>query len=138
MKKILLSIVLSAILIGACKQRTPDNPYLHEVHFDITLNLDLPRYSALKYAGNAVYVDRGGIKGVFVYNTGAGYNAFEASDPNHYPNDCSRMELSGATVQCPCEGNRYSLTDGRPLEGGPYGLKPYHVSAEGNILRIYN
>jgi len=140
MKKtlLILPIVILGMLAG-CSGSAVKNPYLRDVSFDITLNLDLPEYSSLKYPGNAIYVPYGGIKGIFVFNTGSGYNAFEASDPNHYPNDCSTMELDGTTVVCPCENNRYSLADGHLMSGeGSYGLKPYHVIDNGDVLHIYN
>ena len=138
MKRVLSIFFISAILLG-CKSSNNTNPYLKDVTFDITLNLNLPEYSSLKYPGNALYVAEGGIKGIIVFNTGSGYNAFEASDPNHYPNDCSTMEVDGTTAVCPCENNRYSLSDGHLMEGeGDYGMKPYHIIDEGDVLHIYN
>ncbi len=138
MKKFFIPVLI-VFLIWSCQKNQINNPYLQRVSFDVRINLDLPQYQSLNYPGSAIYIGLGGIKGIFVYNSGYGYNAFEASDPNHYPNDCSTMELNGMEVTCPCENNRYSLSDGHLMAGqGSYGLLPYHVSKEGNILHIYN
>ena len=139
MKLKLAGIVLVITLLQSCKDNYNRNPYLEDVTFDISINLDLPQYSSLQYPGSAGYISQGGIKGILVYNSGGGFNAFEASDPNHYPNDCSTMTIDGTTAYCPCENNRYSLSDGHIVSGeGQYGMKPYHVSVNGNILHIYN
>jgi nitrite reductase/ring-hydroxylating ferredoxin subunit len=132
-------IVIMAVAGVSCGKNKYKNPYLRDVSFDIVVNLDLPEYGALKFPGSALYIDRGGIKGIIVYNTGNGYNAFEASDPNHYPNDCSRMEVSGTQAVCPCENNHYTLSDGHLTEGsGEYPMRPYYVERSGNSLHIYN
>ena len=132
-------LFLLFILLTACKDNKVRNPYLNPPRFRVQVDMNLPQYSPLQYPGNAVYVSDGGILGVFVYNNGHGYNAFEAADPNHHPNDCRAMQLSGSTVRCPCDQNTYSLTDGHLTSGsGQYPMLPYHTSRNGNILYIYN
>jgi len=139
MQKFAGLLLLLIFTAGACKQDTGRNPYLPDVRFEIRIDLNLPRYQSLLYSGNALYVADGGIKGVLVFNTGSGYNAFEASDPNHSPNDCSTMQLQDRYAVCPCEENTYSLYDGHPVKGGgKYGMKPYHTDLRGTILYIYN
>ncbi len=121
------------------KNQTYQNEFLENVSFNIEINLDLPEYNSLKYANNSVLVQNIGIKGVIVFNTGNGYNAFEASDPNHYPSSCSQMQPNQFTCKCDCEDNQYSLHTGQITHGtGQYSLKAYHVSQSGNRLRIYN
>ncbi len=137
--KALFSFVSLALLLVQCKEKSARNPYLADVSFRKEINLDLPQYSSLKYSGNAVYVPDGGILGFFVFNTGNGYNAFEAADPNHYPSGCSHMELQGQQVQCHCDGNTYNLLDGSPAnDNAEYPLKAYHISRNGNTLVVYN
>jgi len=133
-------IIFILIGISSCsKNQTYQNEYLDEVSFSIEINLDLPEYASLKYANNSIIVHNVGIKGVIVFNTGSGYNAFEASDPNHFPSSCSQMVPNQFTCQCDCEENQYSLYTGQITQGeGPYSMKPYHVSQSGNYLRIYN
>lgn len=127
-------------ILFACKKNEIDkNPYLENISFSIEINLDLPEYASLKYANNSVLVHNAGIKGILVFNNGNGYNAFEASDPNHFPGDCSQMHPNQFTCTCDCENNQYSLYTGQITRGeGKYSLKPYHIHLSGNRLRIYN
>ncbi len=140
MKKSVLLIFLVFLLFSACKKTTEyNNPYLEDVSFSIEINMNLPEYSSLKYANNSVLVHNAGIKGVLVFNTGNGYNAFEASDPNHYPSACSTMQPNQFTCKCDCEENTYSLHTGQLSSGeGRYGLKPYHIVQSENKLIISN
>ena len=140
MRKNILFFLLGFLLFSACKKRTKySNPYLENVSFSIEINLDLPEYTPLKYANNSILVHNAGIKGVIVFNTGNGYNAFEASDPNHYPSACSTMQPNQFTCKCDCEDNTYSLHTGQLSSGnGDYGLKPYHIVKSGNKLIISN
>ena len=140
MKKSILIVFLFFLLFVSCKKRTKyNNPYLEDISFSIEINMDLPEYTPLKYANNSVLVHNAGIKGVIVFNTGNGYNAFEASDPNHSPSPCSTMQPNQFTCKCDCEDNTYSLHTGQLSSGdGDYGLKPYQIAQSGNKLIISN
>ena len=139
MKKITYITLILFLIISCKKQPKYNNPYLTDVSFSIEINMDLPEYESLKFANNSVLVYNVGIKGAIVFNTGSGYVAYEASDPNHYPNDCSQMQPNQFTCQCDCEENQYSLHTGQLTKGsGEYALKPYRVSQTGNKLRISN
>ncbi len=142
MKIFLLRILTIGLLLSlwACDKNKPDqNPYLENIGFSREINLDLPEYSSLKFANNSIIVHNVGIKGVIVFNTGNSFLAWEASDPNHYPSDCSTMTPNQFTCECSCEGNKYSLYDGQKISGdGNYSLKPYHIYQNGNILTISN
>ncbi len=133
-------IILGFLMLLSCnKERKNTNPYLKNISFSRDLNLDLPQYSGLKFANNSALIDGIGIKGVIVFNTGSSYTAWEASDPNHLPSNCSTMLPDQFTCQCPCEDNKYSLYDGQKISGeGDYPLKAYRVSQSGNILHISN
>lgn len=132
--------------LGCSKDAGKRNPFLPEVGFRIDLNLNLPLYSPLTNPGNAVYVGTQGvgIRGVFVMNTGFGvYRSFEASCPNHPPNDCSTMVVEGQVAVCPCEGYEYSLFTGqqlgRPDDGNRYyDMLEYRAVQSGNNVRISN
>ncbi len=142
MKKLVLGglvLILITLLETGCKRKPLKNPYLEEISFRVEINLDLPQYESLQYAGSAIYIPNGGIKGVFLINNGSSILAFEASDPNHYPNDCSKMTLNGLTCTCSCEQNKYSLSTGQPITDGlSYSMKQYRVSRNGNNLIVYN
>jgi hypothetical protein len=59
--------------------------------------MNLPAYSNLQYPSNAIYYAGQGIRGVYVFNTGSGYNAFEAACPNQALSACSTMTLKAST-----------------------------------------
>ncbi|ALM20856.1 hypothetical protein JCM19294_2423 [Nonlabens tegetincola] len=118
------------------------NPNLLDLGFAVELNTSLPQYSGLNFPGNTVEVSGFGNRGIVVYNSNnRDYFAFDLSDPNHTPNECSRMEINGIEASCPCptDNNKYSLINGQPLEGnGEYGMKAYRVVRNGNIITVSN
>jgi len=141
-----LALALLSIIFSCSSDRTNRNPYLQEVGFTFELNLNLPLYSNLNSIGNPIYVGNTGVgtRGVFVMKSGLdSYYAFEASCPNHVPNDCSTMELDGQNVVCSCEGYTYSLFTGqqldRPDDGGRYyDLLFYRATPRGNSIIVSN
>lgn len=135
------------ILILSCEtDRTERNPFLQEVGFRFDINLNLPLFSPLTNTGNAVFINNAGVgtRGVFVINSGFNqFRAFEATCPNHVPNDCSTMNLNGQTVTCDCEDFEYSLFTGqqlnRPDDGVRYfDMLEYNTSFSGNVVLISN
>jgi nitrite reductase/ring-hydroxylating ferredoxin subunit len=123
------------------------NPYIPNYTVNILINMDLPEYNDLKYVSNGVYYSAAGAKGVFVFNTGSGYNAFDAACPNQPLSSCSALgfkkldpkdpyKIDETNVVCPCDNNQYSLFTG---QGNlQYPLKQYRVEINGRVLRIYN
>ena len=117
-----------------------NNPYLPNYSFAYNINMSLPQYSSLQFPSNAVYVNAGntGIRGVFVFNTGGGYVAFDAACPNQALTSCSTMTLNGINVICPCDNVSYSLFSGQ-AQGMQYPMKQYRVEQLDNFnLRVYN
>jgi nitrite reductase/ring-hydroxylating ferredoxin subunit len=98
--------------------------------------MNLPAYSNLQYASNAVYYASVG-KGIYIFNTGSGYNAFDAAF-NQALSSCSTMTLKGINVVCPCDSTEYSLFTGLSQTGLQYPLKQYRVEVNGTNLRVYN
>lgn len=115
-----------------------NNPYLPNYSVLIDLNLNLPEYSNLKYVSNAVYITGKGIRGVIIFNTGSGYNAFDAACPNQALAPCSTMTIKGINALCPCNSEEYNLFTGLSQTGLQYPLKQYRVQVNGTMLRIYN
>lgn len=145
MKRILGLIVL--LLFLACENNSTNrNPYLQEINFRFDANLNLPLYSPLTNTGSAVLVTQDGVgtRGIFIINAGFNqFRAFEASCPNHAPNDCSTMTLDGQVATCPCEGYEYSLFTGqmlnRPDDGNRYyDMLEYRTSFGGNSVTVTN
>jgi nitrite reductase/ring-hydroxylating ferredoxin subunit len=148
MKKILLLFVSIALLFS-CSNNSFDNknPYLPSYPVDIQINLSLPLYLKLKFISNGVYIYGKGVRGVFVFNTGSGYNAFDAACPNQALSSCSTMDfkkldpldplkIDYTRVVCPCDGTEYSLFTGQgKLQ---YPLKQYRVEVNGDMIHVYN
>lgn len=118
------------------------NPNLLNVQFDIVLNLNFPQYSQLNFAGNAIYVGGQGIgnDGIIVVNTGSGFVAWDASDPNEFPSNCTRLQINGLSASSTCQNpNSYSLVTGQPLEDGlQFSLLSYRVSDNNGSIRVFN
>jgi len=118
------------------------NPNLLNIQFDIVLNLNFPQYSQLNFAGNAIYVGGEGIgnDGIIVVNTGSGFVAWDASDPNEFPSDCTRLQIQGLSASSTCQSpNSYSLVTGQPLEDGlQFALLSYRVSESDGSIRVFN
>lgn len=136
-KNILLFLIIPFFLCCGDNGFDNKNPYLPNYSFTLDINMNLPAYSNLQYPSNAIYYSGIGAKGIFVFNTGSGYNAFDAACPNQALSSCSTMTIKGINVVCPCDNAEYSLFTGQS-PGKQYLLKQYRVEVNGNVLRIYN
>ncbi len=140
MKKYIL-LVLVAVFISCDKENFNNkNPYLPNYAFTYNINMNLPQYNSLKFPSNAVYINAGntGVRGVFVFNTGSGYVAFDAACPNQALSSCSTMTLNGINAVCPCDDVSYSLFSGQAPEM-EYPMKQYRVEQLDDFnLRVYN
>ena len=131
-----LFILFSAFI--SCSDNGPvnTNPFIPNYTFTVDINMNLPSYSKLLYPSNAVYYAGKGVKGLIIFNTGSGYNAFDAACPNQSLSSCSTMTINGIDAVCPCDNKTYSLFSGQgSLQ---YPMKQYRVEVNGNVLRIYN
>lgn len=139
MKHVLILIV---ILICSCsKNEINRNPYLQNISFEKTINLNLPQYDDLNYNGGAVYLNSVGIKGLILFNFSNQIFAWEASCPNQYPSSCSTMKIDGVQTVCNCDDYKYSLATGQLLsssETNSYPMKLYFSEKNGNSVRISN
>ena len=151
-------MILFIGLWGCEKEQQKRNPYLGELRFTYTIDLNQPLYNSLKTPMNTVFVPYGGIRGFFVIYNGSSYYAWEAACPNHNLQEChSRLfgikaikddnsyEETGhdyTFAKCSCGKTVYNLISGAPIAIGqiakPYPLLNYNVSVAGNILTISN
>lgn len=138
-------LALVLLLIGGCTSESLErNPYLPELRFSIPINLSLPQYDNLRFTGGAILLPNYGHKGIIVFNlNGNSYLAWEASCPNHLPNDCSQTQLAGVLAQCYCEDYQYSLATGQLLNPEetlttPYSMVMYQAILRGNTLEVSN
>lgn len=144
--KIVLSIAIVSMLSFSCKNDddfTGNNPNLINPLVNISLNLSLPEYDALKFPGGSVLLNPPqGIRGVVVYNiNNTEYSAFELSDPNHTPNSCSRMEIDGIIATCPCttDDNEYNIVTGQNMvDQNLFPMLRYRAVRNGNVISVSN
>ena len=137
MKKYFLLLIALPMFFGCSTNNfNNNNPNIPNYSFTVDINMNLPSYSNLKYVSNAVYDPNYGVRGIIIFNTGSGYNAFDAACPNQALGTCSTMTIKGINAVCPCDSKEYSLFTG---QGGlQYPLKQYRVEVNGNMLRVYN
>ena len=102
------------------------------------VNLNLPQYSQLNFISNSVYIPNVGNGGIIVTNSGSGFLAWDAADPNHVNVPCAVLSISGLEATSSCaQQNTYSLITGQSLGVAlPCALKPYRVEQSGNILLL--
>ncbi|POY40309.1 hypothetical protein C3L50_06590 [Flavobacterium alvei] len=149
MKKYLLLLIAFPLLFGCDTNSTNNNnPYIPNYSFTLDINMSLPAYSSLKFVSNAVYYPSQGARGLYIFNTGSGYVAFDGACPNQALTSCSTMnfkkldpndplKIDKTTIVCPCDNAEYSLFSGQSA-GKQYPLKQYRVEVNGEVLRIYN
>ncbi|MGV9003040.1 hypothetical protein [Flavobacterium sp.] len=138
MKKIFLVLVILTAFISCDSGNTrSNNPNLPNYLVNESLNLNLPQYSQLQFAGNAVIINAG-ISGIVVTNTGNSYTAFDLACPNQQFGSCpSAMSLVGLNAYCACDESTYSLFTGLG-QGQQYPMKQYRAELNGNIVYITN
>jgi hypothetical protein len=137
----------SILLILSCSDDNngDNNQFLPPSNVNYQINLNLPQYVNLRSPGNN-FIDRtenGSIRGIIIYNlNNTQYSAFELSDPNHSPNNCSAIEVengTSVTATCGCDDeNSYDIITGQKTSGNGFGLRRYNVQKEGNTLFISN
>jgi len=138
MKKYFLLLIAFPIFLGCSTNSiNNNNPYLPNYTVNIDINMSLPQYSNLKFVSNAVYISGQGVRGILIFNSGSGYNAFDAACPNQALSSCSTMTIKGINAVCGCDNAEYSLFSGQSA-GKQYPLKQYRVEVNGNILHVYN
>lgn len=134
--------IISFVFLVSCSSNSVDNQncrFLLDIGVNLNIDLSLPQYSQLTFAGNSVYIANAGNAGVIVASTGADFYAWDASDPNHTPNSCSALVPNGLFGTCGCEdGNTYNFVTGTSEgnTGLKCALKNYRVEKNGNILLI--
>lgn len=144
MLKNIASLLIICILFGCSKNddKLRKNPFLTNPLVSLNLNLNLPEYNPLRFPGNYVIVPQG-IKGIVVYCTSESqYEAFDLTDPNHVPSNCSQMEIDGIIASCPCpnDDNSYYIITGLHLTdpNTMYPMQRYRAVRNGNNISITN
>ncbi|MEC3906580.1 hypothetical protein VOI54_06090 [Tamlana sp. 2201CG12-4] len=130
--------------LWSCSKNSDDNRncnFLLDVGVNFPVDLNLPQYSQLAFAGNSIYIPNIGNGGVIVASTGANFYAWDAGDPNHALSPCSVIVPNGLFGTCGCDDkNKYNFITGRPdgNDALPCSLKNYRIEKNGNTLLIFN
>ena len=131
---------LIILMLFGCEKNINDTRcnYLLDLDIYYEINLSLPQYSNLNFISNSVYIPNVGNAGIIVVNSGTGFLAWDAADPNHTNLPCSTLIISGLEATSGCaEQNTYSLITGQSIGVAlTCSLKPYRVESNGNILVI--
>ena len=135
-KYLLLSVIIPFLFSCSDSGFDNTNPFVPNYTFTIDINMNLPAYSNLQYASNAIFYPGVGARGIIVFNTGSGYNAFDAACPNQAISSCSTMTIKGINALCGCDNEEYSLFTGQ--SSLQYPMKQYRVQVNGTSLRVYN
>ena len=132
--------IIILILINSCVKNINDSNCNNLLNLDVfyEVNLNLPQYSQLNFISNSVYIPNVGNGGIIVTNSGSGFLAWDAADPNHVNVPCAVLSISGLEATSSCaQQNTYSLITGQSLGVAlPCTLKPYRLEQSGNILLI--
>jgi len=139
-RRLIVLSVLTIVILSCDKDRdSNNNPYLANYGFSIQVNMNLPAYSNLQFAGNSVKVNEFGVgnRGIIVFNSGSGFFAFDGACPNQPLSTCSTLEINGPSATCPCDNAVYSLFNGQS-PGLQYSLKQYRAELNGNTVIVSN
>ncbi|TYA70085.1 hypothetical protein [Seonamhaeicola marinus] len=134
---------LCFVVLTACSSNSGEDEnckFLLNINVQETVNLSLPQFSQLQFAGNSVYIPNAGNGGIIVASTGFDFYAWDASDPNKTPSPCSILVPSGLNASSTCtDKNTYNLITGEPENPSlRCSLKFYRIEKNGNNLLIFN
>ena len=132
------------VFLYACSSNSTDTTncnYLLNISVNYSIDLNLPQYSSLNFAGNSIYIPNIGNAGIIIASTGANFYAWDASDPNHTPSSCSALIPNGLFGTCGCgDENTYNFVTGTPENNSNLrcALQNYRIEKTGNTLTVYN
>ena len=136
--------LLLTVSLCACESSNVNyNPYIPNLKFDKTINLDLPLYDNIKFSSGSVELIGVGVCGIVLFNFNGDILAWEQCPPNHAVNSsCPKLNISGVQLSCECTQNLYSLATGQLLnninQNNKYPLVRYRTERVGSSLRVYN
>lgn len=145
MKNKFILVIIGFLVLSCSKSddKLDRNPFLTDPLVNLNLNLNLPEYTTLKFPGSSVITGQG-IKGIVVVCVSeTQYLAFDLTDPNHVPSECSRMEVKGVMATCPCENdkNEYNIVNFGRHKTEPdvkYPMQQYRAERRGNSIYVTN
>lgn len=139
MKIQLFFLLIGLAILGCNKNKNYPVPYIPT---DMTININLPSYSALQGVGGYATVV-GGSKGIIVYrssiNTFVAFDLHSPADNGQCVDPLENNADNFLQLDDQCVDAAFSLLDGSPLHGSEFGLRAYQTYFNGSeSLRIYN
>ncbi|WP_203256108.1 Rieske (2Fe-2S) protein [Hyunsoonleella ulvae] len=140
----ILIAFISLLVFTNCSSNSVNDQncqFLLDVTVNESINLNFPVYSQLQFPSNPTYIPNIGNGGIIVTNTGSGFAAFDAADPNRIFEACSILTIEGLNGVTSCDDkNEYNLFTGEPVNNGNLrcSLRRYRTELNGNILVIFN
>jgi hypothetical protein len=137
-----LKIIALAVLlqVSSCTPEMTDDPIPFKVFNDLTVNLNLPEYAALRTDGGYKTFDDIGVRGVIVYRVNATtLRAFERTcsfQPNQAGSTIDVHSSGLFLIDASC-GSSFNFADGS-ASGGPAWrpLLQYRIEVTGSLLII--
>ena len=137
-KKYLFFLILPLIICCEGQNINNNNPYIPIYPVNLQFNLSLPLYSNIQFPSSHFVDYSQGARGIVVFNTGTGYNAFDLACPNQPFTSCGDpMTIIGVEAKCTCENTLYSLFSGQS-QGQQYPMKQYRTQLNENTLLVFN
>ena len=137
-RQILFCFIIYGVFSCSDTDSDPRCNFLLDIKVVHEINLNLPQYNDLNFISNSVYISNIGNGGVIVTNSGTGFLAWDAADPNHTFNQCSILSIEGLEASCSCpDENKYSLITGQSIKTQlTCPLKTYRAEQNGGSLII--
>lgn len=136
MKNLLLICFFFGII--SCGSTDDNNQFLSNVPVNFTINLNLAEGIDLQVPGGSKVFANEGIRGVVVFRQNIDlFVAFDLACPHIELQDCSTMTVGSLFMTCPCDDQRFQLTNGAPENGSiNESARFYNVTKNGSILRV--
>lgn len=142
MKHTLFLIFILLTVAFGCKRDDDDELQVPRVATDLTININLPSYSALANPGGWVYVT-GGSRGIIVYRLSIDeFSAFDRHCTYNVVEGCKINVLDGTIAKDEeCCDSEFEIISGTPVSGqAELPLQSFRTqfNPNANLLRIYN
>lgn len=140
-RTIYFSLILLTVVFG-CKRDDDDALHVPRIATDVTININLPGFSALANPGGWVYVN-GGSRGIIVYRSSINsFSAFDRHCPYQVEQGCKINVLDGTIAEDEeCCHSQFEIITGTPVSGSAdRTLQHFNTqfNPNANLLRIYN
>lgn len=140
-RTIYISLILLTVGIG-CKKDNSHELQVPRIATDVTININLPGFSALANPGGWVYVN-GGSQGIIVYRSSMDtFSAFDRHCTYQVEKNCKVNVLDGNIAEDEdCCHARFEIITGTPVSGEATRSLQYfntQFNPNANLLRIYN